>query len=121
MLRRSPGTLTKQQLFDLIKETSRDEYILSEMIRLGFWDEDKTKPSLPADFIAKKGELERELQELLKQQQVYADPEKALKEIHKQRKQKALNKREETRQQKNEARYQRKKNWYDTSVPVVLW
>lgn len=121
MLRRSPGSLTRQQLYDLIRKTSKDEYILSEMIRLGFWEEGEDKPSLSSELIAKKGELERELQDLLKQQQAVSDPEKALKELHKQRKKEALEKREITRQQRNEARYQRAKTWYNINQREITF
>ena len=117
----SPGKLTRQQLYDLIRETSKDEYILSEMIRLGYWEEENGKPSLPAELIARKGELEREFQGLLKKQQQYQDPQKALKELHKKRKAEALKRREETKRNNNEARYQRAVNWHQKNQTEITY
>ena len=37
--------LSRQQLYDRIKETSKDEYILSEMQKLGYWPEESEQPS----------------------------------------------------------------------------
>ncbi len=50
----------RQQLYDRIRESSKDEVILDEMIRLGYWRPGDGKPSLPEELIKKKGELDRE-------------------------------------------------------------
>lgn len=39
--------LTRQQIYERIRETSKEEYILAEMIRLGFWDETRANPHCP--------------------------------------------------------------------------
>lgn len=121
MSERSPGPLTRQQLYDRIRESSKNEYILSEMIRLGYWNEEAGKPSLPAELISKKGELQRELRELLDKQALYKDPEKALKELHKQRKKDALEKREATRRAKNDERYERALNWHQKNQKEITY
>jgi RNA-directed DNA polymerase len=115
----SPGSLTRQQLYDRIRETSKDEYILSEMIRLGYWNENEEKPSLTADFIERKGKLEKELRELVKKQQFYSDPEKALLAVHKQRKAEALLRREETKKKNNEERFQKKVRWHEKNQQTI--
>lgn len=121
MSRISPGKLTRQQLYERIRQTSKDEFILRDMIRLGFWDEDQEKPSLSAELIARKGELKRELRELLQKQQDYSDPEKALKNLHKQRKEEALQRREETRRKHNEERFQRARSWYERNQQDIVF
>ena len=55
---------TRQELYDRIRETSRNEVILEEMIRLGFWPADEAMPHTPADDIRRQGELERQLRAL---------------------------------------------------------
>ena len=55
---------TRQELYDRIRESSKDEVILEEMIRLGFWPDHEEMPSDPASQIKRKGELERELAKL---------------------------------------------------------
>jgi RNA-directed DNA polymerase len=55
---------TRQELYDRIRESSRDEVILEEMIRLGFWPNTDGVPNDPATEIRRVGEIQRELQEL---------------------------------------------------------
>ena len=53
------------ELYDRIRESSKDEVILEEMIRLGFWQRSEGQPSPPEDLIRRAGELNREISELL--------------------------------------------------------
>ena len=41
----------RQELYDRIRESSKDEVILEEMIRLGFWQRSEGQPSPPEDLI----------------------------------------------------------------------
>ena len=52
---------TRQELYDRIRSSSKDEVILDEMIRLGFWPRDGESPFDPADEIRRMGEINREL------------------------------------------------------------
>ena len=52
----APGTLTRQELYDRIRESSKDEVILEEMIRLGFWPDGTAAPSPAAAAIRERGE-----------------------------------------------------------------
>lgn len=117
----APGKLTRQQLYERIRQSSKEEYILSEMIRLGYWDKHQEKPSLPTELIQKQGKLQRRLNELLKQQRLLDDPEKALKALHKARKKAALERREATKQQHNKARYQRALAWYEARQKDLVY
>lgn len=105
--------LSKQEIYQKIRESSKEEYILSEMIRLGFWENEKEKPSLAESFIQKRSQLQKELRALGKEIHLYQDPEKALQELHKQRKKAALENREATRQARNKQRYDKALNWYN--------
>lgn len=115
------GPLTRQALYDRIRESSKDEYILSEMIRLGYWKEDEGKPSLPAKLIKQQGELQKQLNALIAKQNLYENPEQALKVLHKERKQAALKRREQTRQKNNEDRYQRALRWHETNQRDIVY
>lgn len=55
---------TRQELYDRIRESSKDEVILEEMIRLGFWPRAQGSPNNPTDEIRRRGELQRRLREL---------------------------------------------------------
>ncbi|MDX1692225.1 MAG: reverse transcriptase family protein [Ketobacteraceae bacterium] len=113
--------LTRQELYQRIRETSKDEYILEEMIRLGFWPEHQDKPTVAEELIKRRAELMAELRQLGIQQSLYQDPEKALAELHKQRKKQALERREETRRKRNQERYDRKKAWFDKNQRSITY
>ncbi|MEZ6046411.1 MAG: hypothetical protein R3C11_12745 [Planctomycetaceae bacterium] len=42
---------TRQEIQDRIRETSREEFILEEMIRFGFWPKQGEMPEDPADEV----------------------------------------------------------------------
>ena len=84
--------MTRQELYDEIKKTSKESYILSEMKRLGFWD--SSKPKVAQELIEKKTALQQELNGLSRK---IKNPESVIKEIHKERMAEALRRREETK------------------------
>ena len=84
--------MTRQELYDEIKKTSKDSFILDEMKRLGFWD--ASKPKVAKELIEKKVKLQKELNQLSTK---IRNPEAVIKEIHKQRMKDALLRREETK------------------------
>jgi len=117
----SPGTLTRQQLYDRIRESSKDEVILEEMIRLGFWPDGEAAPTPAADAIRARGEAMRELSELQRQNALWDDPERALKEMHKRRKAEAMARREETKLRRAEQRQHRAQAWHERRSRDVLY
>jgi hypothetical protein len=58
---------TREELYEQIRQTSREEFIVSDMIRLGFWPAAGEMPHDPADDIRRRGELQRQLDELRKE------------------------------------------------------
>ena len=116
-----PGSLTRQQLYDRIRESSKDEVILEEMIRLGFWKAGDGKPNLPADLIKRRGDISREIVELHKQQALWRDPETALKEMHKRRKKEALARRKETKLRNAKSRHERALAWHERRKSEILY
>lgn len=75
--------LTRQEIYDKIKESSKDAYILSEMKKLGFWNGEE----IPEVFalIEEEAALMKELNKIQKEAATYEDPEKLLKQIKKER------------------------------------
>lgn len=57
---------TREELYEKIKTSSKDQFVLDDMIRLGFWAKQGTIPQDPADEIRKKTELTKELTDLRK-------------------------------------------------------
>lgn len=100
--------LSRQELYDKIKETSSDEYILSEMQRLGYWKEGD-KPSVAENLIKRKAELQTEINQLSRE---IKDPKEALKAIHKQRMAEARQRRVDTKVKHEVKRFNRATEWY---------
>ncbi len=55
---------TRQELYDRIRQTSKQEFILEEMIRLGFWATSAQIAEDPTNELKRLGEITRELQQL---------------------------------------------------------
>jgi len=117
----SPGTLTRQQLYDRIRQSSKDEVILEEMIRLGFWPDGEAAPSPAADLIHERAEAMRKLSELQRQNALWDNPERALKEMHKRRKAEAMARRTETKRRRAEQRQDRAQAWHERRSRDVLY
>ena len=67
------------------KAGSKEAYIISEMVRLGFWDEERPDFEKVKTFLSKESELSRELSKLLEEKKLLDNPEEILKKIHKER------------------------------------
>lgn len=100
--------LTRQELYDKIKATSKDEYILSEMQRLGYWESDQ--PTIAESLIKRRGELQRELNALHSH---LSDPQAALKAIHQERMAAARQRRIDTKVKREVTRFQRATDWHE--------
>src|SRR5262245_10747441 len=103
--------LTREEIWRRIRETSREEFVLAEMKRLGFWPSGSARPTLAESFINERDHLNKRLRELSTELAKVADPEEALKQMHKERKAAALVRREETRRKRNEERFRRASAW----------
>jgi len=125
MANASPGKLTRQQLYDRIRESSKDAYILEEMIRLGFWaseEERKKAQDIPVEELnRRRDDLQKQLRELYAKKRTFEDPEKALKEMHKQRMAEARQRREETKQRREQQRLQRHEQWMQRRDQEILY
>ncbi len=108
--------LSRQELYDKIKATSKDSYTLSEMKRLGFWSDEK--PALAVELIEKKTKLQQEINRISKE---ITDPKAALKAIHQQRMKAARQRRIETKVKKELKRYQRATDWHQQQQTKITY
>ncbi len=112
---------TRQELYETIRKTSKEEFILHEMKRLGFWNTEDGLPKLSEELIKKKGELNRELQELLKKKRVWDNKEKLLKEMRKKRMAEAKARREETKQRREKQRKEKAEAWAEKKKTDIIY
>ena len=110
---------TRAEIYERIAQSSKQEVILEEMQRLGFWSKDSGQPQLAEELIRREGELQRELSELHKQLAVRRDPERALREMRKQRMKDARDKRELTKRAQAQQRYEKALAWHDKRATHV--
>lgn len=102
---------TRQELYDAIRATSKDEVVLEEMVRLGFWPPAGSLPNDPADEMRREGELERELRALRTEQSRLYNEQKLLKELRKQRLRESREKKKATKERRVAERKARKEAW----------
>ena len=102
---------TRQELYNRIRESSKDEVILEEMIRLGFWMPGQAVEGDPADEIRRKGELERQLRALTTERARLKNVEALKRELRKQRLEESRRNRQENKQRKLEDRQRRAAAW----------
>ena len=103
---------TRAEIYERIKASSKQEVILDEMQRLGFWPKGEGQPQLATAHIQREGELQRELAELRQQIAVRQNPERALRQMRKERMQKALAQREETKRRQAQERHDKALAWH---------
>ncbi|AFC23758.1 RNA-directed DNA polymerase [Saprospira grandis str. Lewin] len=121
LLPMSDHRMTRQQIYDRIRQTSKEEYILEEMKRLGFWDTTEEAPKISEELIQKKGALRRELRELMEKQRMFRDKERMLAEMRKKRMADALARREETKERRKAEKEARAKAWQEKKERSIVF
>jgi len=113
--------LTRQQIYDRIRESSKDEYILEEMKRLGFWKSKEGSSIVPELMIKKETELQQELSRLFDQKRKYQNKEAVLKEMRLKRMAESKRKREETKKKREQQRADKAAAWQKKKESTILY
>src|SRR3954469_7715281 len=113
--------LTREEIWERIQKTSKDDVILAEMKRLGFWPSDSPQPGVAETFMQERAQLETKLRSLSVELAKVKDPAEALKLLHQERKKAALEKREETRRQRNAERFERASAWHRRQLESITY
>lgn len=104
-----------------IQETSKNTFILEEMKKLGFWENNSDKPSLPEELIKKETKLRKELNELYKKQRSFQDKDKLLRDLRKKRMKESREKQAENKRLREEARIAKKKAWEEKKKTEISY
>ena len=111
----------KQELYDRIRQSSRQEVELEEMTRLGFWKPESGAHKMPDELIKRAATLQRELNEHLRQDARFKNREAALAEVRK-RKLKESRERQKANKEKREAdRITRAEAWEKRKQDEILY
>ena len=102
---------TREEIYAAARQTSRDEVILEEMIRLGFWPAKDKLPEDPADEIRRRGDLQRKLSEMRSQNRKLNNEDALLKEARRQRLAESRRKQQENKERREGERRERAEAW----------
>lgn len=109
----------RQQIYERIRQSSKQEYVLEEMIRLGFWPRNENHPTLPEQVLRVEGELTRELNDLLEKQRKYQNQAQMLKEMRKKRLEDSRKKQAETKERHKRERAERAAQWETQKIQDI--
>jgi retron-type reverse transcriptase len=112
---------SRQELYDRIRASSKDEVILAEMIRLGFWPAAGSVPHDPADEIRRRGELEREIRALGTEATRLQDVEALKREARRRRLLESRQKQKETKERRERERIERAERWAEKKETDLLF
>ena len=112
---------TRQELYDRIRESSKDEVILEEMIRLGFWPREDAIPEDPAEDIRRQGELTRQLRALTAENERLGNVDALKKAARKQRMDESRRKQKENKERRIRERAERAAAWQERKRSEVLY
>jgi len=118
MLNPSPR---KQELYDRIRNSSKDKVVLEEMQKMGFWPKDTGKPDLPEQIIEENSKLTRELQELIQRKNMLHNRARLLKEIRRQKLEASRRKRQERKLQKEQEKVARAQQWVQRQQSEITY
>lgn len=112
---------TRQALYDRIRQSSKDEVILNEMIRLGFWPTAGTLPEDPAEEIRRQAEIQQELTELRTESRKLNDEKALKKKLLKQRMEVSKQKQQETKARRDRERQERAAAWRSRQAQDIVY
>ncbi|HEU4406825.1 MAG TPA: reverse transcriptase domain-containing protein [Polyangiaceae bacterium] len=111
---------TRQELYDRIAQTSKDEVILDDMVRLGFWP-GRGLPGDPSDEFRREGELRRELAELRADLAKVTNVERARKQLLEERLAASRKARQETKQRRLAEAKARAEAWREKKATEIVY
>ena len=102
---------TRQELYNLVRQRGKDEFVLEEMIRLGFWPREGELPEDPADDIRRMGEIRRELNQLRQKSRNLKDEKVLRQRLLKERLAESRRKQQENKEKREQARIAKAEVW----------
>ena len=113
--------LSREQIYERIRSSSKEEYILEEMKRLGFWDLNQEIPRVSEELRLEKQRIKENLNKLAEKQRIYNNREAMLKEMRKKRMEDALKKRQETKNRRLETKRAKAQAWQESKNKDITY
>ncbi|AKJ07416.1 reverse transcriptase (RNA-dependent DNA polymerase) [Archangium gephyra] len=111
----------RQELYDRIRAGSKDEVVLEEMVRLGFWPARSERPGDPVDVMHRRNELQAELRALTTEQTRLGNLEAMKRELRKRRLEESRRKQQETKERRERERLARAAAWKERKGKELLF
>ncbi len=112
---------TRQEIYDRIRQSSKDQYIVEEMIRLGFWPRDTGLPSDPVEELKRREQLQSQLRSLTSENARLHNAEALKREARKRRMLESRRKRQETKERRLREREERAEAWQQRKSREILY
>lgn len=101
----------RRELYERIRKSSKQEFILEEMMRLGFWPRNQGTPQDPKDEIQLEAQLTSQLRQLRQKQSNLHNMARLRREAFKARLAESRRKQEENKQRRELERQERARQW----------
>lgn len=111
----------REELYKRIRQSSRNEVILKEMIRLGYWKPDTPEPSLAHEWLEEHAALTKELQELLRKTERMRNRDQLLADIRKRRMAESRERQKENKLRREAERKARAERWAQTKAKDIIY
>lgn len=115
------STERRQEIYDKIKASSKQEYILSEMKRLGFWKAGVIDFESTNAFLKEEAELSKKLQVLLKEKRIIENPEAYIEMKHRERKLASKQSQKETKVRREKERMEKAERWKISKTKDIIY
>jgi retron-type reverse transcriptase len=115
------STPTRDELIERMRRTSREQVVLEQMIRLGFWPPRGTKPEDPAEDIIRRTEIYKELQKLRSEGRQLKNEERLKKAARKRRLEESRLRQQETKERRERERAERAAVWRERKSREIVY
>lgn len=113
--------MSRSDITNRVRRSSREQVILEEMVRLGFWPERGTVPEDPAEDVYRRTELRKELASLRSQNARLQNEEALRKLARKRRLEASRRERAETKARRERERTERAEAWRERKSREILY
>ena len=112
---------TRQELYNLVRQRGKDQFVLEEMIRLGFWPEEGKLPEDPADDIRRMGEIRQELNKLRQESRNLRNEKVLRRRLLKERLAESRRKQKENKEKREQERIAKAKAWQEKKQKEIIY
>lgn len=112
---------SRQELYDRVRQVGKEQFILEEMIRYGFWSEDDETYQETTEEIQKRSQLQRELNDLRKQSRLLRDEKALRQQMLKERLAESRRKQQENKERRERERQERAEAWKARKAVEIVY